>query len=177
VSTTNAKKHRRQAPMRALPVGLIASTTEVEQGVDGRAPGALSTGPATATTKVEEDVNGGPLEGRYRWVRQRPPPRLKKTSMVGPLGVLLVGPEVSTTKVEEDVDGGPPGWRCRWVRQLPPPMMKKTSMAGALAGADGYLRAPTINMATIDVGPLGPLEGPVSIHDPQVCCDLHRQYR
>jgi hypothetical protein len=42
--------------------------------------------PVASTTKVEEDVDSRPPRGRYRWVRQRPPLRLKKTSMVGPLG-------------------------------------------------------------------------------------------
>jgi hypothetical protein len=34
---------------------------------------------------------------------------MKKTSMVGPLGVLSVFPTAATTEVEEEVDGGPSG--------------------------------------------------------------------
>jgi hypothetical protein len=50
------------APWGALSMGLVASITEVEEDVDGRAPGeALPVGLATSTTKVEEDVNGRPL--------------------------------------------------------------------------------------------------------------------
>jgi hypothetical protein len=48
----------------------------------------------------------GPL-GCCRYVRQRPPLKLKKTSTAGPLGVLSVFPATATTEVE-DVDGGPP---------------------------------------------------------------------
>jgi hypothetical protein len=55
--------------------------------VDGGTPrGALPVGPAVATTEVEEDVDGGPLGGRCRWVRQRPPSSLKRTPMAGPMG-------------------------------------------------------------------------------------------
>jgi hypothetical protein len=120
--------------------------------------GALSIGPAASTTNVEEDVDGGPPGGRYRWVRHRPPLRLKKMSMVTPLGALpaglavattevkenidcrplgalSAGPVASTTDVEEDVDGGPPRRCCRWVWQRPPLRLKKTSMAGPLGGA------------------------------------------
>jgi hypothetical protein len=50
-----------------------------------------------------------PWGGRYRRVQQQPPPRLKKTSMASPLGVLPVGPVASTIEVEEDVDGEPSG--------------------------------------------------------------------
>jgi hypothetical protein len=48
----------------------------------------------------------GPLGGRCR---QRPPLRMKNTSMAGPLGVLPVGLAAATTKDEEDVHGGSPG--------------------------------------------------------------------
>jgi hypothetical protein len=64
--------------------------------------------PVASTTKVEEDVDGRPPRGRYRWVRQHPPPMLKMTSMAGPWGVLSTA-AASTTEVEEDIDGGPPG--------------------------------------------------------------------
>jgi hypothetical protein len=40
-------------------------------------------------------------------------------------------------------------------------------------GAGGDPGAPTINIKNIDGGSPGPLGGPVSIHDLQVCCDLH----
>jgi hypothetical protein len=63
-----------------------SATIEVEEDVDGRLPGVLLAGPAAATTEVEEDVDGSPPRGCYRRVRQRPPPRLKRTSMTGPLG-------------------------------------------------------------------------------------------
>jgi hypothetical protein len=82
-----------------------------------RAPwGELSAGPTASTTEVEEDVDGKPPRGRCRRVRQRPPPMLKTTSMVGPLGALLAGSSTSTTEVEEDVNGGPPMGRYWWVR-------------------------------------------------------------
>jgi hypothetical protein len=57
--------------------------------------------------KVEEDIDGGPLGGSCWQVRQWPPPKLKKTSMVGPLGVLPACLVAATTEVEEDIDGGP----------------------------------------------------------------------
>jgi hypothetical protein len=38
--------------------------------------GVLSAGPVAATTEVEEDIDGGPLGGWYRQVRQWPPPKL-----------------------------------------------------------------------------------------------------
>jgi hypothetical protein len=69
----------------------------------------LLVGPTMATTEDEEDVDGGPTRGCYLWVRQWPPPQLKGTSMVGPLGVLPVSFAAATTKEEEDIDSGPPG--------------------------------------------------------------------
>jgi hypothetical protein len=41
-----------------------------------------------ATTEVEVDIDGEPHGGCCRWVRQRPPPKLKNTSVVasGPFG-------------------------------------------------------------------------------------------
>jgi hypothetical protein len=73
-------------PLGALPAGSIATTTEVEEDVDGRPPlEVLPVGPTTATTEVEEDVDGELPGGCCRWVRQRPPLRLKRTSMVVPL--------------------------------------------------------------------------------------------
>jgi hypothetical protein len=67
-------------------------------------------GPGVSTTDVEDDIDGGPPGGCYRQVWQHPPPRLKKTLMVGPLGgALRVGPATPTTKVEEDINGGPLG--------------------------------------------------------------------
>jgi hypothetical protein len=82
--------------------------------------GVLPAGLASTTTKVEEDIDSGPVRGCYRWVWQRPPPKLKTsmvglptvaplklkmTLMAGPLGVLPVDPIAATTEVEEDVDG------------------------------------------------------------------------
>jgi hypothetical protein len=49
-------------------------------------PGVLPVGPVVSTTEVEDDVDGGPPGRHCRQVRQRPPWRLKKTSMAGPLG-------------------------------------------------------------------------------------------
>jgi hypothetical protein len=62
-------------------------------------------GPVAATTIAKEDIDGGPSRGCCWWVRQRPPLKLKKMSMVAPLGVLLASSSVATTKVGEDVDG------------------------------------------------------------------------
>jgi hypothetical protein len=70
--------------------------------------GALSAGPTASTTDVEDDVDGGPLGGRCRWVRQRPPLWLKKASMVGPLRALPVGLMACTTEVEDDMVSIPP---------------------------------------------------------------------
>jgi hypothetical protein len=64
--------------------------------------GALPAGPAASTTEVEEDVNGGPPRRCYRWVRQRPPPMLKMS-----MAPLPAGPAGSTIKVEEDINGAP----------------------------------------------------------------------
>jgi hypothetical protein len=72
-------------------------------------------GLTVSTTKVEDVIDGGPLAGCCRWVRQHPPPSLKTTSMAGPLGALLVGSIVSTTEVEDDINGGPPGGHCQRV--------------------------------------------------------------
>jgi hypothetical protein len=48
--------------------------------------GALPAGPTASTTEVEDDINGGPPGGRCHWVWQHPPPSLKMMSMVAPLG-------------------------------------------------------------------------------------------
>jgi hypothetical protein len=73
--------------------------------------GVLSVFLAAATTEVG-DVDGRPPEGRCRYLRQRPPPKLE-TSMVDP--VLSVFPATVTTEVG-DIDGGPPGghWQHVW---------------------------------------------------------------
>jgi hypothetical protein len=81
----------------------VATTIEVEY-VDGAPLGVLSVFLAVATTEVG-DVNGGPPEGRCRYLRQRPPPKLE-TSMVDP--VLSIFPAMATTEVG-DIDGGPLG--------------------------------------------------------------------
>jgi hypothetical protein len=86
-----------------------------------------------------------PLVARCRWApwgccqrfRQRPPPYLKKTSMVSPLGVLSTRPAAATTVLKENIDDGPPRGCCRWVQQRPPPYLNKTSMTGPLGGAAG----------------------------------------
>jgi hypothetical protein len=92
-----------------------------------------------ATTEVKEDVDGGPPGGRCRQVQQRPPPRLKKTSIAGPLGALSAGLAIATTEDKEDIDGRPPGGRCQWVWQRPLLRLKKTSMVGPLGGvASGF---------------------------------------
>jgi hypothetical protein len=62
---------------------------------------------AAATTEDEEDVDGRPPRGCYRYFRQWPPPKLKKTSMVCSLGVMSIFLAAATTEVE-DVDGGRP---------------------------------------------------------------------
>jgi hypothetical protein len=48
----------------ALPAGPTASTTEVEDDINGGPPwGALSLGLAASTAEFEDDVDGGPLGG------------------------------------------------------------------------------------------------------------------
>jgi hypothetical protein len=117
--------------------------------------GLLAVGPAAATIGVG-DIDGGPSEGCWWQVRQRPPPELETLMMDplgvlaagltaattrvgdingGPLGVLSVGPATATTGVG-DIDGGPPGGCCRQVRQWPPSELE-TSMAPPLRGAVG----------------------------------------
>ncbi len=64
-------------------------------------------GMAASTTEVEDDVDGGPLlvdaaSGSGSVHHQV----LKMTSMAGPLGALPVGPSAAT-EVEEDIHGGP----------------------------------------------------------------------
>jgi hypothetical protein len=66
-----------------LPVGLGASTTEVED-VNGGLLGVLAVSLTAATTEVE-DVDGRPPGGCCRLVWEHSPPKLKK-SMVDPLG-------------------------------------------------------------------------------------------
>jgi hypothetical protein len=46
--------------------------------------GVLAKCPAAHTTKDGEDVDGGPLGGFWRNVRQQPPPKLEKMSMAAP---------------------------------------------------------------------------------------------
>jgi hypothetical protein len=73
--------------------------------------GALPVGLTVAITKFEEGVDGGPPRGCYWQVRQRPPPRLKKTLMAGRMGgggVLPMDPTMATIESEEDVGGGAP---------------------------------------------------------------------
>jgi hypothetical protein len=67
-------------------MGPTVCTTEVEEDVAGGPPGGAPVGPTASTTEVEEDVDGGSPGGRCRWVQQRPPLRLRTTSMAGPLG-------------------------------------------------------------------------------------------
>jgi hypothetical protein len=58
------------------------------------------------------------------------------------------------------------------------PIANVTNVDGSLlASVDGYPRLLTINMTNVNIGPPGPVRGLVSIHDPQVCCDLHGQHR
>jgi hypothetical protein len=68
----------------------------------------LLAGPTAATIEAEEDVDGAPPGGCYMRVRQWPPLKLKKMSMVGPLGEQPACPAAATIE-EEDVDGGPLG--------------------------------------------------------------------
>jgi hypothetical protein len=65
--------------------------------------------PAVATIEVDEDVDGGPHGRCCQEFRQRPPPKLMKTSMASPWEVLSGAPASATTGVDEDVDGGPLG--------------------------------------------------------------------
>jgi hypothetical protein len=51
--------------------------------------GVLSVFLAAATIEVEEDVDDGDLGGCCRYFRQWLPPKLKKTSMAGPLGGVI----------------------------------------------------------------------------------------
>jgi hypothetical protein len=44
-------------------VGPTASTTDVEDDVDGGPLGALPAGPIASTTEVQEDIDGGPPGG------------------------------------------------------------------------------------------------------------------
>jgi hypothetical protein len=48
--------------------------------------GALPASPAASTIEFEDDVDDGPPGERCQRVRQRPPPSLKTTSMMGALG-------------------------------------------------------------------------------------------
>jgi hypothetical protein len=48
--------------------------------------GALSVGLVASTTEFEDDVNGGSPGGHCRQVRQHAPVTLKTTSLAGPLG-------------------------------------------------------------------------------------------
>jgi hypothetical protein len=68
-----------------LPAGPAASTTEVEDDVNGGPLGALSVGPVASTTEVADDVDDAPPGGCCQRVLQRPPPSLKMMSMVAPL--------------------------------------------------------------------------------------------
>jgi hypothetical protein len=100
-----------------LSVDPTADTTEVEEDVDDEPPGgALSMGQTTFTTVVEEDVDGEAPRGHYRWVRQRSPPLLKKTSMVG-----TAAPTINIT----NVDGGAP-WEVPEleIQERPPSMLR-----------------------------------------------------
>jgi hypothetical protein len=124
-------------PLGALPVGMAASTTEVEEDVDGRPSGGCyqwirqNPAPMFKMTSI-----AGPW-GRCRWVRQHPPLMLKTPSMVGPLGALWAGLTASTTNVEDIINGGPTRGHCRLFRQRPPPRLKGTSMAGPLGSIVG----------------------------------------
>jgi hypothetical protein len=79
-------------PLGALPVGLVVSTTEFEEDIDGGPPrkhcGQVR---QRSPLSFEDDVDGGPAGGYYRRVRQHPPPSLKMTSMAGPLGGAVDG--------------------------------------------------------------------------------------
>jgi hypothetical protein len=88
-------------------VGPAVATTEVEEDVDGKPLGVLQEAPVASTTDVEENFDDRPPGGHCQRVQQWPP-RLKKTSMVGPWGALPLG-LAAATEVEEDVDGGPLG--------------------------------------------------------------------
>jgi hypothetical protein len=129
----------------------------VEVDIDVRPLGALSVGQAASTTKIEEDIDGEPPQGHCRRVRQHPPPMLKTTSTADPLVALSAGPTVSSTEVEEDIHGSLPGGHCRRVRQHPPLMLKMTSMVGPLGGHYRWARQrppPRLKKTSV-AGPLG----------------------
>jgi hypothetical protein len=143
-----------------LPVGPTAATTEVGEDVDGGPLGGAAAGLAMPTTEVAEVVNGRPLGGCCTWVRQRPPPKLEKTLMEGPLG----------GATGESGSGHHRNWRRhRWwapwgVLPVGPvgqsQKLKKTSMADPLGVLPvGPVAATTKVGEDIDGGPLGGAPG------------------
>jgi hypothetical protein len=71
---TSCCKTSMAAPLGVLPVGLAASTIEVEEDVDGGAPRRHCRWVQQSPPRsFEDDVDGRPYGMCYRWVRQRPP--------------------------------------------------------------------------------------------------------
>jgi hypothetical protein len=98
------------------------------------------------------NVDVGPPGGCWRYLRQRPPPKLKAL-MTAPLGVLIGSPASATTEVE-DVHGGPPEGCWRQVRQRPSPKLE-TSMADPLGVLTTGPAAATTEVGDVDGGPPG----------------------
>jgi hypothetical protein len=84
---------------------------------------------------------------------------------VGGLGALTIN--------VKNVDGGSPG-AVPEVRQRPP-STQKTLTACLVGGGAGGLGASTTQLEDVDA--LLPVGGPISIHDLQMCRDLHGQDR
>jgi hypothetical protein len=64
-------------------------------------------GLAASTTEVEDDVDGGPLGGAAGGSGSVHHRGLRRRRWQAPWGALPTGPTASTTEVEDDVDGGP----------------------------------------------------------------------
>jgi hypothetical protein len=120
-----------------------------------------------------ECMKGKKSTGRY--VRQRPPAKLKMSMRPPWGGVLAVCPAVATTEVEdvdagpvgvlaacltvatievEDVTAAPPGECWRHVRQGPPPKLK-TSMTGPWGVLAVGSAEPTTEAGDVDGSPQG----------------------
>jgi hypothetical protein len=60
-STTNVEDDIDGGPLGVLPMGSVVSTIDVEEDVDGGPWGKLPAGPVASTTKVEDDMVSIPL--------------------------------------------------------------------------------------------------------------------
>jgi hypothetical protein len=68
-----------------------SALSKVGDDVDGGPPWGTAVGPTASTIEVGDDVDGGPPGGCCRRIRQCPPPRLKMSSMAGPIGGVVGG--------------------------------------------------------------------------------------